>query len=160
MKNYSVKEIADLLGTNPETVRRWIRDKRLTAKQGSRKEGNVVTEDDLQKFLKANAKYGGIAASSMVMSPLAGIGGVAVALGGLVGTLIVDQVAKEKSISEAKLDPSEVQRLIQDEIKKRQANIKRKKLSISELEKEITETEKQIEALKATEKALSEKLDD
>ena len=31
MKTYSVKEIADLLNTNPETVRRWIRDKKLEA---------------------------------------------------------------------------------------------------------------------------------
>ena len=29
MKSYNVKEIAEMLNTNPETVRRWIRDKKL-----------------------------------------------------------------------------------------------------------------------------------
>lgn len=27
MKTYTVKEISEMLNTNPETVRRWIRDK-------------------------------------------------------------------------------------------------------------------------------------
>lgn len=31
MKSYNVKEIAEMLNTNPETVRRWIRDKKLDA---------------------------------------------------------------------------------------------------------------------------------
>lgn len=155
MKNYSVKEIADLLGTNPETVRRWIREKKLTASQDSRKTGNTVSEVELQKFLKANSKYAGIAAGSIAMSPLAGIGGATVALGGIVGSLIIEQVMKEKVITEAKLEPDEVLRLIQDEIKKKQASIKRKKLSIAEIEKEIADEEKQVESLRATQKAIT-----
>lgn len=159
MKNYSVKEIADLLGTNPETVRRWIREKKLTASQDSRKSGNTVSEVELQKFLKTNSKYAGIAASSIAMSPLAGIGGAAVALGGIVGTLIIDQVIKEKAISEAKVEPTEVVRLINEEIKKKQTNIKRKKASIAELEKEIADEGKQLESLKATQKAIMERIE-
>ena len=52
MKTYSVKEIAELLNTNPETVRRWIRSGKLGAIQDSRKEGNVVTQAMLDSFLK------------------------------------------------------------------------------------------------------------
>lgn len=37
MKTYSVKEIAEMLNTNPETVRRWIRDKKLDATIESKK---------------------------------------------------------------------------------------------------------------------------
>ena len=37
MDTYSVKEIADMLNTNPETVRRWIRSGKLEAIQESRK---------------------------------------------------------------------------------------------------------------------------
>ena len=33
MDTYSVKEIADMLNTNPETVRRWIRSGKLEAIQ-------------------------------------------------------------------------------------------------------------------------------
>lgn len=158
MKNYSVKEIADLLGTNPETVRRWIRDKKLTASQGSRKEGNTVSEAELQKFLKTNAKYGGIAASSIAMSPIVGLGGAAIALGGIVGSLIIDQVTKEKSIADAKVEPDELLRLIQEEIRKKQAVIKRKKASVAEIEKEIADETKQVESLKATQKAIMERI--
>lgn len=35
MDTYSVKEIADMLNTNPETVRRWIRSGNLEAIQES-----------------------------------------------------------------------------------------------------------------------------
>lgn len=42
MKTYSVKEIADLLKTNPETVRRWIRDKKLEATIESKKGGHTM----------------------------------------------------------------------------------------------------------------------
>ena len=35
MDTYSVKEIADMLNTNPETVRRWIRSGKLEAIQES-----------------------------------------------------------------------------------------------------------------------------
>lgn len=52
MKTYSVKEIANLLGTNPETVRRWIRNGKLHAFQETRKDGNSVTKAELNKFLK------------------------------------------------------------------------------------------------------------
>ena len=51
MDTYSVKEIADMLNTNPETVRRWIRSGKLEAIQESRKGGNVVTKSMLDAFL-------------------------------------------------------------------------------------------------------------
>ena len=56
MDTYSVKEIADMLNTNPETVRRWIRSGKLEAIQESRKGGNVVTKSMLDAFLKASPK--------------------------------------------------------------------------------------------------------
>ena len=52
MKTYSVKDIADMLNTNPETVRRWIRAGKLKADQTSRKDGNMVREDDLYKVVE------------------------------------------------------------------------------------------------------------
>ena len=39
VKSYNVKEIAEMLNTNPETVRRWIRDKKLDATIVSKKGG-------------------------------------------------------------------------------------------------------------------------
>lgn len=57
MKKYTVLQIADLLDTNPETIRRWIRDDKLEAEQASRKSGNLVTEAALVRFLNETPKY-------------------------------------------------------------------------------------------------------
>lgn len=74
MKTYSVKQIAHMLDTNPETVRRWIRDDKLKAVQVSRKDGNIVTEDELQRFLKATPKYlPKFTANAVAVSPAMGI---------------------------------------------------------------------------------------
>ena len=61
MDTYNVKQIADMLNTQPETVRRWIRSGKLYAEKASRKDGHVVTESDLNKFLKSSPKYASMA---------------------------------------------------------------------------------------------------
>ena len=57
MKIYNTKEIADLLGVDNETVRRWIRSGELKAEQSSRKQGNIVYEKDLFDFISDKPKY-------------------------------------------------------------------------------------------------------
>lgn len=76
MKTYTVKQIAEMLDTNPETVRRWIRDKKLNAVQSSRKDGNIITEEELQHFLKKSPKYAlriGAGAAVGMLAPGIGI---------------------------------------------------------------------------------------
>ena len=65
MKTYSVKEIAEMLNTNPETVRRLIRDKKLDATIESKKGGHIVYEAALQEFLKSSPKYAAVAKASL-----------------------------------------------------------------------------------------------
>ena len=43
MASYTVKQIADMLNTNEETVRRWIRSGKLDATWVSKKSGNVIS---------------------------------------------------------------------------------------------------------------------
>ena len=57
MRKYNVKEIANLLNVNEETVRRWIRSGCLKSIRTSKKEGNVVDERDLYEFIKTKPKY-------------------------------------------------------------------------------------------------------
>ena len=57
MNSYSVKELAELFSVSEETIRRWIRSRRLKAEQSSKKQGNIVYEDDLFKFISDNPKY-------------------------------------------------------------------------------------------------------
>ena len=72
MKTYSVKEIADLLNTNPETVRRWIRDKKLDATIESKKGGHIIYESALHTFLKSSPKYASIASMSLISTAMIG----------------------------------------------------------------------------------------
>ena len=62
VKEYTVKEISELLMVNKETVRRWIRDSKLQGTQNSKKEGYTVDEFSLQLFLIDNPKYDRICA--------------------------------------------------------------------------------------------------
>ena len=70
MTMYSVKEISEMLDANPETVRRWIRAGKLKADQYSRKDGNMVQEDELYKYLRSTSKYAGIAAGMVASNSL------------------------------------------------------------------------------------------
>lgn len=89
MDTYSVKEIADMLNTNPETVRRWIRSGKLEAIQESRKGGNVVTKSMLDAFLKSSPKYAGIA-TGLLASPV----GLTTATAAIVGGILAQQLIK------------------------------------------------------------------
>lgn len=54
-KNFSVRTVAELLQTNQETVRRWIRDGKLQAEISSKKKGYTITAEQLAEFLKSNS---------------------------------------------------------------------------------------------------------
>ena len=54
---YTVKQISNLLDVGPETVRRWIRRGDLKATQRSKKDGNVISENQLNEFLISRPKY-------------------------------------------------------------------------------------------------------
>ena len=83
MDTYNVKQIADMLNTQPETVRRWIRSGKLYAEKASRKDGHVVTESDLNKFLKSSPKYASMAggligvAAALPVAAVPVVGGIA-----------------------------------------------------------------------------------
>ena len=55
---FRVKDVADLLLTNGETIRLWIKKGRLKAiSLGSNKGGYRITKDSLDDFLNKNPKY-------------------------------------------------------------------------------------------------------
>lgn len=134
MDTYSVKEIADMLNTNPETVRRWIRSGKLEAIQKSRKGGNVVTKSMLDAFLKTSPKYAGIA-TGLLASPV----GITTATATIIGGLLARQLIKNDDIKNAHVNTSEIRKLLFANIQSSKENIVRKKLSIKQLQKEIVE---------------------
>ncbi|ADL36530.1 DNA binding domain-containing protein (plasmid) [Butyrivibrio proteoclasticus B316] len=167
MKTYTVNDIAELLHTNPETVRRWIREKKLKATKSSNKEGNEIAESDFEKFLKASPKYASVAGISLIS---AGIGGgvVSPALSAIgIGTVVVGEIIND--VLKNNDNTSEIQRYdIQDfidifknhltsntvKIKAKKEEVEKKREEIANLQADIDKLEKKNKALKSTLKIL------
>lgn len=144
MKTYSVKQIAEMLGTNPETVRRWIRDDKMKAVQVSRKDGNIVTEAELERFIKATPKYfskltAGVGLAAM--SPVVGIGALA---GGIVASALLGYFDGKNSV-DVRVRPEDFKDYLQKNIAKLNGTILQKQALIHQTEAEINEISKQID---------------
>ena len=143
MKTYSVKDIADMLGTNQETVRRWIRAGKLKAGQNSRKDGNMVREDDLYKYLRSSSKYAGIAAGLAAANPfLALTTVVGASILGIVITALTSNGAKSED--EVRILSDDVKQTLLRSIAESRDAIERKQAAIAELREEIDKEERQI----------------
>ena len=153
MDTYSVKEIADMLNTNPETVRRWIRSGKLEAIQESRKGGNIVTKSMLDTFLKSSPKYAGIA-TGLLTSTI----GVSTALTAILGGVLAQQIFKNDDIKITHVDTSEIHKLLLVDIQSSKENIIRKQKSIKHLQEEIEEEQQHISEIEKLIKELNEKV--
>ena len=131
MKTYSVKEIADMLNTNPETVRRWIRDKKLEATIESKKGGHIVYESALHTFLKCSPKYASIASTALLSTMM-------------VGGLIAQKIIDVEQLKKARVSNKDVIAFLHEEIKKRTEAIKAKEDTIYQLQKQIEADQSQI----------------
>ena len=134
MDTYNVKQIADMLNTQPETVRRWIRSGKLHAEKASRKDGHVVTEGDLNKFLKSSPKYasmaGGLLGAAMIM-PI-----VAVPVVGGIAATYLAAAKKAKETGDESFSKEEIER--------RNQSINQKLATIEQLQREIANDQQQI----------------
>ena len=148
MKTYSVKQIADMLNTNPETVRRWIRDKKLRAVQVSRKDGNVITDDEFQRFLKATPKYASrftaALTGSVAMIPMVGL---PIAVATVLGAKTVSFLEGERQLN-TQLQSDDVVAYLNSAIEEREKSISQKKNTISQLETEILKEQEEINQLR------------
>lgn len=137
MKTYSVKEVASMLNTNPETVRRWIRDKKLDAIIESKKGGHIIYESALQEFLKVTPKYAAVAKSSLA--------GAAVLSSVMIGGLIAQKMIDLDQIKNARVSNSDMISFLQGEIQKCLEAIQTKESTIKQLQKQIDSDKRQIE---------------
>lgn len=136
VKTYSVKEIAEMLNTNPETVRRWIRDKKLDATIESKKGGHIVYEAALHEFLKSSPKYAAAAKASLV--------GAAVLPTVMVGGLIAQKLIDVEQLKKARISNGDVINFLRGEIQKYTDAIKTKEETIHQLQKQIETDQSQI----------------
>ena len=140
MKSYSVKQIAEMLETNPETVRRWIRAGKLKAEKTSNKDGNVIFENALKSFLSSAPKY----AATAIASGTVGV----VASTAILAALAAGTVIEIKDLKDATVDGDSIEKFIKTEIATRNELISRKRDSIHQLELEITSESNRVETLK------------
>ena len=147
MKTFSVKQIAEMLGTNPETVRRWIRENKMSAIQTSRKNGNIVTESELERFIKATPKYfsrltAGVGLS--VLNPVAGIGAL---VGGIVASALLGYFEGQNGV-DVSVRLQDFKKYLQENIAKLNGVIVQKQALIQQTKTEIDEISKQIRQYK------------
>ena len=140
MKTYTVKEIAEILKTNPETVRRWIRSGKLGTTKTSNKSGNVISEEALNKFIKSTAKYATFLAGSMVSSPVA----LSLVVGGLIGSLVGSLVMNDKK----KLGKDDIRKSIERQIAGCEKRISENKTILEQIKSKIEEDEKSLQQFK------------
>lgn len=139
MKSYTVFDVAKLVGKNPETVRRWIRSGKLKAAQSSRKDGNVVLEDELYRFLRSTTKYSGLAAGMLAANSMLAF---TVAVAGLVGGMVAHRATNKKDLA---ILAEDVRKTLKDKIAESEELIEKRRNTITELQAEIEAQEKQIE---------------
>jgi len=140
MASYTVKQIADILGTNPETVRRWIRDNKLKAVQASRKSGNVVAESELERFIHSTPKYLSKLTKDASVPSLVGIG---LLMGGAL-TYAMINLLKEKLGDDSK-EAAAFENSLHQNINKLDEAIRQKQTLIQQTQAEIEDMRKQIE---------------
>ena len=145
MQGYTVKQIAEMLNTNPETVRRWIRAGKLKAVQNSKKAGNLVSSESLQHFLKSTPKY----AEFVTATAIQGVATVAMAalfpatmsllMGGLMKSAF--QKGRRKVVAE------DIELYLQKESIISTKTIRRKTEMSEQLQKEIEEEQAKLEGI-------------
>lgn len=139
MKTYCVKEIAEMLNTNPETVRRWIRDNKLDATIESKKSGHIIYESALRDFLKNSPKYAAVAKASL--------GGIAAAVTIptiMIGGAVVQKIIDTDQLKKARISKKDVIDFLCGEIQLYVDSVKAKEDTIHQLQKQIETDQLQI----------------
>lgn len=162
MEYYSVKEIAELLSVNEETVRRWIRVEKLEAERGSGRQGSKVTSEALTKFLEENkgsmtslaATTLGLNASKVAGAAILGtaFGGPLTAVGIIAGAFAIikskdkDKRTKRLELMEKKIELNNIAVGLKNEIAVKQnelENIEKQLMDLKEITSELDKIEEE-----------------
>lgn len=139
MDTYTVKEVAKMMNTSEETVRRWIRSGKLKANMDSRKKGSVITDAMLREFTRNTPKY-----AVALANP---IGGIVAASTLLLGTFVAKNIEKGEAIKNSTVDSEEIKKILKENLVTVNANIQNKKKAIAQLEQEIVDEETKVKSL-------------
>lgn len=144
MANYSVKQIAEMLDTNPETVRRWIRAGRLESSQASKKDGNVISEEALKAFLECAPKYAAAAsaAAGILSSAFPGIG-IGTSLAMSAGVSVANALTRHGRRKEETADDVR-ENLIRLQIEQEKL-LEQKQAALRQLQEQLIQQEQQLQ---------------
>ena len=139
MKTYNVKQVAKILGASDETVRRWIRDKKLSANCSSNKSGNVISEVSIKNFIRSfpkysNNYYANIAKFAPAFSEFM--------MGGIIAALVYDYCNSRKT--KDKMTCADLKSFLIKEIKRLNKLLDKKKEELLKLQDDIADIEKKI----------------
>jgi hypothetical protein len=144
-KRYTALEVANILKTNPETVRRWIRQGKLEVLKGkSRTSANIVTESMLTNFLRNSPKYASIAAPFLAStSNISSIVGASLgfALGSSLLKIVAEHYYRIKELENSEVSVAAMINLLKTEIDTRKGLIEEKWQTIHQLKQEIYKEE-------------------
>lgn len=141
--SYSVKDIADMLQTNPETVRRWIRKGKLKASKGaSRSGGSSVSESDFLKFLSESPKYFAMAGQSI--SKTSPAIGVSLAVAGVLSGAAAVKLENDRSIASSLVEPGDLIEYLSDQISQLKGDIEKNNGRIKAIREENERFEEQV----------------
>ena len=135
MEYYTVKQVAELLSTNEETVRRWIRSGKLGASLTSKKSGHIITADALSNFVKTTPKYASVLTSSAVSSPFT----ISVIVGGLLGSMLALFEGNKR------VTAKDVENFLKKKIKGHTQAIEKKEVQLQKIKAEIEEEKQSLE---------------
>lgn len=127
MDSYTVKQVSDLLKTNEETVRRWIRSGKLTTTFTSKKGGHIITGEALNLFVKETPKYAPILAASLAATGLT----MSAVIGSVIGGLLV--VANRSK----KISAKDVEAFLKKKISGLEKSLEKKETQLKKLQEEI-----------------------
>ena len=134
-------QVAELLDVNEETVRRWIRDGKLSAEKSSNKQGNVITESALLEFAKKAPIY---AAAIGAMVATASVNTFLAMPAVLAGSLFTYRQSTG-SATEAKVQTEALCDALENYIATRRREIDRKTRRAQQLLEEVEELNEEIE---------------
>lgn len=129
MKTFTVKQVAEILKTNEETVRRWIRSGKLGATLNSKKSGHVISADSLNRFLSSTPKYAATVKESFAVSPLA----LSIVMGSVLGGLVALTGNTKRVTSK------DVERCIKEKIRDYEKSVAKKEAQLAKLQEEIAQ---------------------
>lgn len=132
MDSYTVKQVSQLLKTNEETVRRWIRSGKLPATLVSKKGGHTISAESLNYFVKQTPKYAPILAASLAASTLT----MSAVIGSVIGGLLA------LADSNRNVSAKDVEAFLKKKIAAQEKSLKKKEAQLQKLQEEI-ESERQ-----------------